>query len=110
MFPQKLQQGDMIRIITPSQSLSTVSKDIRNIAQENFKSLGLRVTFGKHVNESDLFESSSIQARIQDIKDAFADKEVKAVIAARGGYNCNQLLDYIDWEIIKKVIDQILPK
>lgn len=101
MFPQKLQKGDMIRIVAPSQSLSTASKDIRNIAQENFKSLGLRVTFGKYVNESDLFESSSIKARIQDIKDAFADKEVKAVIAARGGYNCNQLLDYIDWEIIK---------
>lgn len=101
IFPQKFQQGDMIRIIAPSQSLSTAPKEIQNIAQENFELLGLRVTFGKHVNESNLFESSSIQARIQDINDAFTDKEVKAVIAARGGYNCNQLLGYIDWEIIR---------
>lgn len=101
IFPQKFQQGDMIRIIAPSQSLSTAPKEIQNISQENFELLGLRVTFGKHVNESNLFESLNIQARIEDLTDAFADKEVKAVIAARGGYNCNQLLDYLDWEIIK---------
>ena len=40
IFPQKLQQGDVVRIIAPSKSLSTVSKDIQNIAKANLKSLG----------------------------------------------------------------------
>ena len=63
--------------------------------------MGLRITFGEHVEEKDDFNSSSIQSRIQDLHDAFKDKTVKAILTAIGGFNANQLLKYIDYDLIK---------
>jgi len=63
--------------------------------------MGLRVSFGKHVEEIDAFNSSSIESRVEDLHTAFADPEVKAIFPVIGGYNSNQLLRYINWELVR---------
>ncbi|MDD4662069.1 MAG: LD-carboxypeptidase, partial [Candidatus Pacebacteria bacterium] len=101
IFPKKLEKGDEVRIIVLSTSLSVVSEENRKIANKRLEDLGLRVSFGKHVNEVDEFLSASIESRIEDLHEAFLDKNVKAVLTVLGGYNANQILKYIDWDIIK---------
>ena len=102
VFPEYLKKGDEIRVIAPSSSLGIIGKDTREIANERFASLGLKVSFGKHVSELDEFHSSSIQSRVNDLHDAFSDTDVRAVICVIGGFNCNQLLSYIHWPLIKR--------
>src|SRR3989339_54658 len=101
IYPQKLQSGDEIRVIAPSRSFAIISEELRNIASDRFSKLGLKVSFGSHIEESDDFASSSIKSRIEDIHTAFSDKNVKAIITVLGGFNSNQLLRYLDWELIK---------
>lgn len=101
MIPNKLKSGDEIRVIAPSRSMKIVNKECREIADKRLKNLGLNVTFGKHVEECDNFTSSSIQARVEDINEAFSDENVKAVITVIGGFNSNQLLTHIDYDLIK---------
>jgi len=101
-YPNKLQKGDLIKIIAPARSLSVITPENQEIARDNLEKLRLKIGFGKHVEESDLFRSSSIESRIADLHEAFHDPDVKAVIAVIGGFNSNQLLTYIDWDIIKK--------
>jgi muramoyltetrapeptide carboxypeptidase LdcA involved in peptidoglycan recycling len=101
IYPTKLVVGDEVRIIAPSRSLAIISKGLREIANNRFTELGLKLSFGKHVEEKDDFVSSSIQSRIEDFHDAFRDKNVKAVITVIGGFNSNQLLKYLDWDLIK---------
>lgn len=101
IYPQKLKEGDEIRVIAPSCSISIISQPHREIANKRLSDLGLKITFGKNVEESDEFSSSSIKSRVADLHKAFSDKKVKAVFAVIGGFNCNQLLRYIDWDIIK---------
>lgn len=100
-IPNKLQKGDIVRIVAPSRSLALVSNDVREIATRRLESFGLVVTFGKHVEEKDEFISSSIASRVADLHAAFADPEVKAIFSVIGGFNCNQLLPYLDWGLIK---------
>jgi muramoyltetrapeptide carboxypeptidase len=102
IFPLKLISGDTVQIIAPSGSLGIISQENREIANRRFKEMGLKLTPGKHVEEMDEFNSSSIESRIEDLHDAFHDPEVKAVFSVIGGFNCNQLLKYIDWDLIKK--------
>lgn len=102
VYPQKLKKGDEIRIIAPARSLKIINQETQDIANKVFSDLGLHLTFGKHVNESDEFCSSSIKSRIEDLHTAFKDKNVKAVISIIGGFNSNQLLKYIDWNLIRK--------
>src|SRR5579872_6700041 len=102
IFPQKLNPGDEIRIVAPSMSAKTLVKERRKIANVQLGKLGLRVSYGKHIDELDDFESSSIESRIVDLHEAFLDKNVKGIIAARGGFNSNQLFRYIDYNLIRK--------
>src|SRR3989339_343388 len=101
VYPRKLNKGDLVRVISPARSLGIISQELRDIAKIRFKELGLKLTFGKHVEEKDDFNSSSIESRIEDLHNAFSDKDVKAVITVIGGFNSNQLLDYIDWDLIR---------
>ncbi|MFA6314777.1 MAG: S66 peptidase family protein [Candidatus Paceibacterota bacterium] len=101
MFPQKLKRGDAIMIIAPSDSLGCISKEVKQIADERFSEMGLKVLFAKNVNELNEFDSSSIESRVADLHEAFLNKNVKGIFAAFGGFNSNQLLRYINWDIIK---------
>ncbi|MBT3304039.1 LD-carboxypeptidase [Candidatus Woesearchaeota archaeon] len=101
MIPEKLKQGDEIRIIAPSRSLALLSQENKDLATKKLEELGFKVTFGFNVDEKDEFISSSIESRVKDIHDAFSDKNVKAILTVIGGFNCNQLLSYLDYDLIK---------
>jgi len=101
IFPDKLKPGDEVRVIAPVQSMALISSETREIANKRFEELGLKLTFGRHIEESDEFMSTSIQSRLEDLHDAFADKNVKAILTVIGGFNSNQLLRYVDWNLIK---------
>lgn len=101
IFPQKLKAGDEVRVVAPSQSLTIINRETQENANKRFHELGLKLTFGKHIEEMDEFRSSSIESRVEDLHQAFADKKVKAVYSVIGGFNSNQLLRYIDWDLIK---------
>ncbi|OIO43958.1 LD-carboxypeptidase [Candidatus Pacearchaeota archaeon CG1_02_39_14] len=102
MIPSKLKQGDEIRIIAPARSLQLIRENGKKWAEERLTSLGFKITYGKNVSEKDEFISSSIESRIEDLHEAFKDKNVKAILTVIGGFNSNQLLKYIDWNIIKE--------
>src|SRR3972149_2021259 len=101
MFPQKLKQGDEIRVITPSTSLSIISKENREVALKRLIDLGFKITFSKNVEEMDEFNSSSIKSRVDDLHEAFSDKNVKGILTGFGGHNVNQILKYLDYDLIK---------
>src|SRR3989338_9794002 len=101
-IPQKLRRGDAIRVLAPSRSLAIISSENRHIANKRFEDLGLKLSFGRHVEEMDQFSSSTIKSRVEDLHEAFKDSKVKAILTVIGGFNCNQLLRYIDWLLIEK--------
>ena len=104
IIPEKLKIGDEIRVIAPSRSMSILSEETIKGAKEKLEKLGFKVTFGKNVSKSidDDFNCASIQDRLEDLHEAFEDKNVKAILTVIGGYNVNQMLDYIDYDLIKE--------
>lgn len=100
MIPEKLKSGDEIRIIAPSTSHSILSKQNIGLATSRLEHLGFKVTFGKNIEEKNILLTSSIESRIEDLHEAFADKKVKMVLTTIGGYQANQLLSHMDYELI----------
>lgn len=98
--PKKIKSGDHIKVIAPVRSMAIMGEDCKKIAIERFHEQGLKISFGKHVDEIDEFNSSSIESRIEDLHEAFLDKSVDAIFTVIGGYNSNQLLQYINYELI----------
>ena len=101
MSPPKLNKGDEIRIIAPSGSLSRVRTDVLERALAYLDENGFKVTYSTNCREMDQFSSSSVESRVADLHEAFADPDVKAVMACIGGFNVNQILPYIDYDLIR---------
>jgi len=102
MIPAKLKSGDEVRVISPSTSMSTIKPDALEVANSRLEGMGLKVGYSAHAQECDEFSSSSTASRIADLHAAFSDNSVKAILAARGGFNSNQLLSQIDFDLIKR--------
>ena len=64
------------------------------------KHFGLRYRFGKNVGNRAV--AGSIEERVQDLHEFFADPEVSAVFCIRGGYGSSQLLADLDYGLIAK--------
>lgn len=102
MIPRKLSRGDVIRVVAPSCSLTLISDRNRALAEERLAELGLSVSYGSNVDESDSFDSSTIESRVADLHDAFKDPEVAGVLTVIGGHNVNQIISYLDYQLISR--------
>lgn len=102
MVIKPLKSGDEIRVIAPSFSKSK-SKNQRRAerAKERLESLGYKVTFGKYLGEQFQLGTARAENRAKDFDDAYADKNVKAVMALTGGWSANEILPLISWELVK---------
>ena len=96
--PNKLQKGDTITIIAPA---GNVNEDKINNSVKYFENLGYKVKLGNNIFKTDRYLAGSDEQRLKDLHNAFADKNVKAIICARGGYGCLRLINKIDYDLIK---------
>jgi muramoyltetrapeptide carboxypeptidase LdcA involved in peptidoglycan recycling len=102
IFPKKIQAGDHIRVVSPSKSFSILSNEAVDRALQRLRELGFTVSISQHASVMDDFGSSSIEERIEDLHDAFSDESVNIILTTIGGHNCNQLLTYLDYQLIKQ--------
>lgn len=102
MLPRKIGAGSHLRVIAPSRTLKIISEETRNIALKRFEDLGITVSYSKNAEESDEFLTSSIKSRVEDLHEAFADKTVDIILTAIGGFSVNEILDYLDYDLIAK--------
>ena len=102
LYPSPLQSGDTIMVIAPSSPGTYVREHVMQSAKQRFDDLGLHAVFAPNFH-SDLFIGTpeSIKQRVDDIHTAFADKSIKGIFTILGGYHCNQLLDLLDFNLIK---------
>lgn len=101
MIPDKLKPGDEVRVIAPARSASDIDEGVLERAKSALESLGLKVTFSKNAFSRSQRGCPTDDEKVEDLHVAFMDENVKCVLAAIGGFNSNQMLGKIDWQIIK---------
>lgn len=97
----KLKKGDTIGIINPSFHNGDNPYEKYQYMIDKFTSLGYKLKFGKTFLLKNGYFAGDDRARINDINEMFADKEVKAIICMRGGYGATRILDQLDYQTIK---------
>ena len=61
-------------MIAPSHSFSPkYGRELRKQAEKRLKELDLTVSYGKHVDELDDFKTTTVEHRLEDLHDAFAE-------------------------------------
>lgn len=98
--PKALQAGDTVGLITPATYVS--DPDALATAERTIRFFGLKPKFGRNVGKRDGYLAGTVEHRLEDLHAMFSDREVKAVFTVRGGYGSNQLLDRIDYDLIRR--------
>ncbi|WP_249869311.1 S66 peptidase family protein [Oceanobacillus saliphilus] len=99
IFPNRLKKGDTIGVIAPAgpPNIEKVKKAI-----PFFEQMGLHVKLGRNIREVRGYLAGSDEDRLEDFHDMIADRKIKAIIFARGGYGTGRIVDKMDFEQIKK--------
>lgn len=97
--PKALARGDTIGVIAPGTAVS--DPDDLAAAKEALEYFGLKMKIGPHVAKGSGYKTRTVEERLEDLHDMFDDGDINAVFAIRGGYGSAQLLDKIDYELIR---------
>ena len=101
MLADRLKKGDTIGIIAPSDPVTEENMEEFNASKKALEDLGFNIKIGKYVYANTLGYGSTPKEKAEDFNNMFLDREVKFVYCAKGGYDCNSLFDYIDYQAVK---------
>ncbi len=97
--PDKLNEGDTVGVIAPGTAVSSPDDILR--AEEILNYFNLNFKFARNVITGSGYKTRTVNQRLDDLHEMFADRGVKAVFCLRGGYGSGRLLDKIDYNLIK---------
>jgi muramoyltetrapeptide carboxypeptidase len=96
--PPRLRAGDTAILVSPA-TATAESIDI-DVARETLESLGLKVRLADHLRDRRGYLAGADRDRAADLNHAFADPDVQAVVAIRGGWGSARLLPHLDYDAI----------
>jgi len=102
--PPHVKQGDTVGFISPASPIYYAfnSSTYAEHVQKSMEPLGLSVKFSKNAFKEYGYLAGTDKERASDIMDMFRDPSVSFIIANRGGWGCNRIIDTIDYDVIKQ--------
>ncbi|MDE6612302.1 MAG: LD-carboxypeptidase, partial [Muribaculaceae bacterium] len=92
-YPSPLRRGDTIAICSPA---GKIDPKIVNDAIEVLRGQGFNIKIMPHALGRYGSFSGTPDERYADLRDAFADPSVRAILCSRGGYGVVHILDRLD--------------
>jgi muramoyltetrapeptide carboxypeptidase len=105
--PNHLNKGDKIGVVAPSFPFPTDKADYSDYmswylnGKEEIEKMGFKIVEGKNLRKLRWWMAGTPQERAEDINLMYADPEVKAIIAHDGGHAAIDILEYLDFNLIK---------
>lgn len=96
--PPRLDFGDTIGLIAPG---GRTNDEAIAKAAARIEALGFKVRLGANLRAVHGKYGGSVQQRLDDLHAMFADNEVKAIWAIRGGSGCISLLSSLDYKLVR---------
>lgn len=93
VFPPALREGELVAVIAPSSPFDVEAYR----AGEAWLATHHRLRVRDDVLACEGFLAGDDARRIAELRDALGDRDVRAVVAARGGYGATRIVDAIDW-------------
>jgi len=97
--PRALKPGDTIGVVSAA---SPVDREHLERGVAALKSLGFRVKVSRHALDRGAIVAGFDAVRAAELQAFFADPEVDAIFAARGGYGAGRILPLLDFDAIAR--------
>lgn len=98
--PKKLSAGDTVALVTPS--TETLEPEQLAVATETLVYFGLKPVLMPNVGKRQVNFAESVRNRVADMHEAFRNPLYKGVFCIRGGYGAQQILDQLDYDLIRR--------
>lgn len=98
--PEPLQKGDLLGVVAPAGRITNTDNFERGIAV--LRDMGFETVFPRELWAGSGYLAGSDGDRVDELHRFAAEPEVKAIIAARGGYGCLRLLPSLDFSHLKR--------
>ncbi|WP_097090822.1 S66 peptidase family protein [Novosphingobium sp. Chol11] len=95
----RLRPGDVVGLVEPAGFTDDLF-DL-DVVQETIVAMGLKPRPARHLLDRHGYLAGKDEDRAADLNAMFADREVKAVFAVRGGWGCARILPYLDFTTIR---------
>lgn len=99
LFPPPLQRGEKIAVIAPAGQIGETEHFTQGV--RILKEMGFEVSFPERLWTGHHYFSNTDEQRIKEFNHAWADPDIRAIIALRGGYGCIRILQGLDLKQIK---------
>ena len=99
--PQKIQPGDTVAIVSPSWAGPSTFPNVYENGLKILEKWGLKIKEYPTARMTSDPSLENAKLRAQDINNAFADDEVKAIFVSIGGDDSVRILPFLDKEIIR---------
>ncbi|MBD5234738.1 MAG: LD-carboxypeptidase [Bacteroidales bacterium] len=93
VYPAPLKKGDKIAICSPA---GKINPDIVYQAAEVLRQQGWEPVIMPHALGENGYFSGTADERFSDLKEAFTNPEIRAVLCSRGGYGVVHIMDRLD--------------
>ena len=98
-IPAYLKKGDAIGLVCPS---GFMAYEKAATCIDVLRQWGYKVVIGKTVGSQFHYFSGTDAKRLMDFQQMLDDKNIKAVLCARGGYGMSRIIDQLDFKQFKK--------
>jgi len=97
--PAALRQGARLAVVSPA---STPNAELVRRGVERLEALGYKPAVSEHtLDRGPLYYAGTLEERLRDLHDAFADPGIDGIICTRGGWGSAELLPYLDAGLIR---------
>jgi muramoyltetrapeptide carboxypeptidase len=100
--PRRLRTGDTIGIVSPAAPLAGLVPHRVDKGVKALKDMGFKVRLGANSLKVSGKMAGSPEERADDLNHFFADSDIAAIFSFIGGNHSRQLLDYLDFDNIRK--------
>ena len=101
-YPDLLKPNDVIGVIAPSEPITSTRMEGIEQATNLIKKMGLQVELSRNFKACEYYMAGSIEERAVDINEFIKRPDIKAIWTGWGGKSSNQLLDFIDWDMLRR--------
>ena len=94
-IPPYLMPGDSIGIISPA---GYITLEDLHASIDKIKEWGYNIKIGSSIGKRDFSFGGTAEERLADFQQLLDDKNIKAILCAKGGYGCVTIIDKINFK------------
>ena len=97
-----LNRNDKIALVVCSNGKNIEDKDRLEKLESILVEMGLVPVFTKYIYKDKFGRGAKAQVRAEELMSFYKNKEIKAIFDISGGDIANEILDYLDYDVIKR--------